>query len=83
MANIIELSSLESINILDAAKKEKVKVKHLCKRGICGKCTVKIIEGDISKPTDKEAKKLGQDKIDAGYRLGCETTFTGKLKIEQ
>ncbi|MGL1890110.1 MAG: 2Fe-2S iron-sulfur cluster binding domain-containing protein [Spirochaetaceae bacterium] len=83
MANIIELSSTESVNVLVAAKLDKVKVKHLCKRAICGKCTMKVLEGDISEPNVKEIKKLGQEKIDAGFRLSCQTTFTGKLKIEQ
>lgn len=83
MSKIIELNSDETINVLDAAKIEKVKVKHFCKRGICGKCAIKVLEGEFSKPNEKEIKKLGQEKIDQGYRLGCQATFSGKIKIEQ
>lgn len=83
MATVLTLNSEKRATVLEAAKVEHVKVKHLCKRGFCGKCTVKVIEGELSEPNEKEIKKLGKEKISEGFRLGCQATFTGTVKLEQ
>lgn len=79
---IATIYSTEETTILKAAKEQNVKIKSLCKRGICGLCKVKVIEGNVSKMEDKEAKKLGSENVSNGYRLACKTTFLGEVKIE-
>ncbi|MGL5712909.1 MAG: 2Fe-2S iron-sulfur cluster-binding protein [Paraclostridium sp.] len=79
---IVIMHSTEEITILKAAKEQNIKIKSLCKRGICGLCKVKVLEGSVSKIEDKEAKKLGSENVSNGYRLACKTTFSGTVKIE-
>ena len=83
MSETLKLSSIEKIKILQKAKKDKVKVKHLCQHGLCGKCKIKLISGDVSEPNKKEIKKLGEEAIKEGYRLACQATFTGDVEFIQ
>ncbi|MEW6624677.1 MAG: ASKHA domain-containing protein [Bacillota bacterium] len=39
-------------------------------RGTCGKCKVKVIDGNISSAGDS-GKKLSQQEIEAGWKLAC------------
>ena len=39
-------------------------------RGTCGKCKIKVIDGDL-KITTQDEKKLKQEELDDGYRLSC------------
>ena len=52
-------------------------------KGACGKCLIHILESDhkISEPTDKEKKVLGNEKIENGYRLACQTQIFGDLRV--
>lgn len=52
-------------------------------KGICGKCLVRIIEGErnLSPLTDEEKKLITYDKIMEGYRLGCKCTITNPGNI--
>jgi len=47
--------------------------------GICGKCKVKILRGNISSPAANE--KLLKI-IDEGFRLACLTTVEGDVEVE-
>lgn len=83
MSDKVNLSSIEEIKILKKAKQEKVKVKSFCKHGFCGKCKVKVLSGNTSKPNQKEIKKLGEQAISEGNRLACQATFTGDIEFIQ
>lgn len=68
---------------LQAAKEAKIKIEHSCDgKGKCGKCIVKIIEGEVSEPTKDEIKRLGEKKIEEGYRLACEVELQGDVTLE-
>ncbi len=41
--------------------------------GICGKCKVQIISGEVSEPTEQERQILTSTQIDNGIRLACQT----------
>jgi ferredoxin len=44
---------------------------------------VKVLESEtLSEPIKQEVKKLGEAKLKEGYRLGCQTTFTGSITFE-
>jgi len=81
--HVVTLKSEKSIKMLKGAKKEQVKIKHFCNNGFCGKCTVKVLEGKVSAPTNREIKKLGEDAIKQGYRLSCMAEFSGEVKFER
>jgi 2Fe-2S ferredoxin len=45
-----------------------------CSRGTCAKCRCSVLEGAdlLGEPNDAEWDRLGQDELEAGYRLGCQ-----------
>lgn len=69
--------------LLEIAEKLSLPIKASCSGdGKCGKCIVRILEGDVSEPTKAEHKLLGEEKLSQGYRLACETTATGACRVE-
>ena len=53
-------------------------------RGVCGTCAVEI-EGAVSEPTEKEAKRLSSAPFrpDAGLRLACQCTVLGDVTVSK
>lgn len=83
--NVTVLKKVEAkkgIKALKFYKKQDMKIKAPCKKGKCGKCVIKILNGKTSEPTKNEIKALGEEKIKQGYRLACETTFLGDVTLE-
>lgn len=69
--------------IYDAAKNLDLKIKAPCSgKGKCGKCVVKVLNGDVSELSKAEKKLLTNKKIDKGYRLACEAKIVGNIEIE-
>lgn len=70
---INEVDSKKEKDLIKLAKKANVKIKLPCSgKGTCGKCLVKVTKGEVSEPTKAEIKKLGEEKIQKGYRLACQ-----------
>ena len=68
---------------LQAAKEAKLKIDQPCDgKGKCGKCIVKIIEGEVSAPTKAEIKRLDEKQLQDGYRLACEVELQGDVVLE-
>ncbi len=59
------------------------KVLNCRGKGMCGTCKVLVIEGrdSLSVPTNAEKKRLGQDKLETGYRLSCQCVATEDCEI--
>ena len=51
-------------------------------KGICGKCKVRILEGDAGEITETELRILKQEEVESGIRLGCLVNPEGDLKVE-
>ena len=80
---ISEVEVKDGKKILKAAKNANVKINTSCEgKGKCGKCVIKVINGKLSEPTKQELKVLGQEKIDKGYRLSCQTQILEDSVIE-
>ena len=79
---IVTINSKSEVNMLKSAREKGVKIKSCCKSGVCGLCKVRVISGEVSAPSKREIRRLGSDKIKAGYRLSCHTTYKGTVKIE-
>ena len=68
--------------ILQAAVKAGVNIDGNCAgSGTCGKCKVRIIEGDLSQ-CDDHHHKLTEDEIEGGYRLACCHQVSEGMVIE-
>ncbi len=69
--------------LLEIAEKLDLPLKASCGGdGKCGKCVVRVLDGEVSEPTKNERKLLGDEKLSKGYRLACETTAGGACRIE-
>ena len=80
---ISEVEVKDGKKILKAAKNANVKINTSCEgKGKCGKCVIKVLNGKLSEPTKQELKVLGQEKIDKGYRLSCQTQILEDSVIE-
>jgi len=65
-------------NLLSAAASAGVYIDALCGgEGVCGKCKVKIAEGEVY----SDRATLKQEDWDKGLRLACQTTVKSDLKI--
>jgi len=61
-------------SLLEAAHHLGVDLVSLCGgKGTCGRCTVQVIAGEVSPPTDNERKALSRHELNDGYRLACQT----------
>lgn len=68
--------------ILQAAVKAGVNIDGNCAgAGTCGKCKVKVIEGDLIQDGDHH-HKLTEDELAAGYRLACCHKVSEGMVIE-
>lgn len=79
---IQKLNAKEGKTILEVLEKEKIEIKAPCKKGKCGKCLVKVIDGEVSKPTKLEEKLIDKEKLAKGYRLACEAEIKGDITVE-
>ncbi|WP_054635362.1 2Fe-2S iron-sulfur cluster-binding protein [Thalassobacillus sp. C254] len=65
----------DNSNILRNSLRYDGDVPNRCGGGYCGTCLVKIEDGsenlDNIKPAEK--KKVGEDLLEEGYRLACQT----------
>lgn len=49
-------------------------------RGTCGKCKIRVTEGDL-KPSVQDEKIFTQEELKAGYRLACKAVPEGEVSI--
>ncbi|MBU0993207.1 MAG: DUF4445 domain-containing protein [Proteobacteria bacterium] len=68
--------------IIDAVRSVGITICATCGgQGTCGHCAVIVIHGDVSTPHISEENTLGLEKIKSGWRLACQTTIQGNVKI--
>lgn len=51
-------------------------------KGLCGRCSVRILEGPVSPMTPAETKVLTDAEIQAGMRLACQVSARGPLRVQ-
>ena len=62
--------------------KNGYKIRTLCGgRGNCGKCAVKILEGDAVINT-MDRFWFSEEQLSEGWRLGCQVFTKGPVRIE-
>ncbi|SFJ53780.1 2Fe-2S iron-sulfur cluster-binding protein [Thermoflavimicrobium dichotomicum] len=71
---IFTLTPHSGKTMLEAALSQNQLIDYKCRKGNCGKCKVRVMEGSelISSPTSKELGKLKKELAE-GYRLACQT----------
>jgi len=72
----------DGITILEACHLAGVMIAAACGgKGICGKCRVRIVKGEVRSPPGEE-RTLSAAERRAGWRLACTTYLAGDLVIE-
>lgn len=70
-------------NLLDIIQSNNLGMESPCGgKGLCGKCKVKVLSGNINPLTNEEFKFLSRDEIDNKVRLGCLVYPQGDIHIE-
>lgn len=69
---ILENELEEKKSLLEILREEKIEIFAYCGgRGTCGKCKVRVIEGEL--PITKEDElKFSYEELNSGYRLACK-----------
>lgn len=68
--------------ILDAAQHAGIVLNATCGgEGICGRCVVRVMAGQVSAPNDAEECELGRDRTGDGWRLACQTAVQGDVRV--
>ncbi|MCB2191319.1 MAG: DUF4445 domain-containing protein [Deltaproteobacteria bacterium] len=49
-------------------------------KGTCGRCLVSV-SGNTSQPSEAEKRLLGQEQLEQGWRLACQTKALGNLEV--
>ena len=67
--------------LMEAAEKAGIHINNLCGgEGVCGRCKVKITNGDIR--ADKHSLSLlSKEEITEGYVLACQTRVDGDVEV--
>lgn len=70
-SNKFEITPAKGI-LLDVALNQGKPIQYKCRKGTCGQCTVKILQGlKLSNPNEQEHNKL-KNELKNGYRLACQ-----------
>ncbi len=72
----------ENRTLLDAAREAGVYIDSQCNgKGKCGKCRIRVVEGQTTPLTPREAEFIGHSDRELGYRLACMTRITGDVTL--
>lgn len=67
---IIEVK--ENSTLMDILIDEKIFIDNACNgKGVCGKCKIKLISGNLGELSETEKKHLSKDEINNNIRLAC------------
>lgn len=70
------------ISVLTAAQQAGVGLVSICGgKGACGRCKVRVLEGQVSPLSETEGKKLSPDEVARGHRLACQAEVLSDLKL--
>ena len=69
--------------LLEILLAHKIFVDNPCNgKGVCGKCRIRILSGDLEAPGDTELKLLKEEELASGVRLSCLVKPEGDLEVE-
>lgn len=51
-------------------------------QGLCGRCRVRLVQGELSPPGELEQELLGSRELAEGYRLACQAVILGPVRLE-
>lgn len=74
----------EGDNLLYEAISRSVMIPFNCTSGRCGTCRVRVHEGaeNLSEIGEREELRLGEEQVEKGYRLACQSFVFGDVQVE-
>ena len=70
-------------SLLEILLAQNIFVDNPCNgKGVCGKCRVRIISGELNGPNETERKLLKEEELASGVRLSCLVKPEGDLVVE-
>jgi len=83
VSRALKLPVCEGDSLAEKIEEAGIPLSTYCrKRGVCGKCFVEIVRGDIPPPTEKESLLMRQKKMPARSRLSCLYKIRGSLAVK-
>ena len=72
----------EGSTILDAARQAGVALAADCGgNGTCGRCRIRVMSGRLTAPTEREVRRLGQKRLEQGWRFACQSKVQSDVKV--
>jgi len=70
-------------NILDVLERNGINIRVGCNAiGVCGLCTVRVIEGNLNEPTANELMFINKEELELGMRLACQIRTSDDLTLD-
>ena len=80
---ILDELKKEEKNLLEVLLERGIFVDNPCNgKGVCGKCKIKVLSGDVSPMSAEERMWLKEEEVAAGIRLSCMTKVYGDVEVE-
>ena len=75
----VKIFAAANENLLEVARKANVAIDAPCSgNGSCGKCRVRLIEGELESP---KTRHITDEDYAAGWRLACASRVTGDVTV--
>jgi len=76
-----EFNIEENETILEAALRQSISLPYGCRSGACGKCSAKIISGEIDYDT-KALRGMAKKEFEAGKTILCQACVKSDVEVE-
>jgi uncharacterized 2Fe-2S/4Fe-4S cluster protein (DUF4445 family) len=78
-----KVAAVRGENLADILTRGGVPLSLYChKRGLCGKCLVNVVRGDLPLPDDQERTLAARLSWPTGYRLACRLVVESPVAVE-
>ena len=68
--------------ILEAAQRAGIVLNATCGgEGVCGRCIVRVIDGQVAPANLTEEAELGEEQVEQGWRLACQAEVLGDVRV--
>ena len=79
----VDFDEGDDVNLLRVAIRQECGVPYKCAGGNCGTDRVRVVEGaeNLERPRRREKETLGDELLEQGYRLACQTYVHGDVAV--
>ena len=72
----------EGVTLYEAAKRAGLPVGSSCgAEGTCGRCGLRLVDGDLPRPSTQEQKVAKDNRVDGHLRLSCMVEITTDITV--